>query len=80
MRSKMSPFKLVRINWYKLYSIISLQDVTSSFIGCIANVKVDDEDVGVPVTQLGVQPCSSIRENGAYFYGESGYIKQGRMF
>jgi len=53
----------------------NLDDVTSSFKGCLANIKLDGQDVGEPPVNNGTIPCSDLTEVGAYFYDNGGFIQ-----
>ncbi|KAH3720982.1 hypothetical protein DPMN_063894 [Dreissena polymorpha] len=56
--------------------------MSTNFVGCIANIKVGNEDIGLPSFSPGVVPCCNemaqgyITEPGAYFHSQGGYIQQ----
>lgn len=46
-----------------------------TFEGCLRNFKVNSKDLGSPSHTYGVTKCSDKVEEGAFFYGNGGYIR-----
>jgi len=46
-----------------------------TFEGCLRNFKVNSKDLGNPSRKYGVTKCSDKVEEGAFFYGNGGYIR-----
>jgi len=49
--------------------------MNETFIGCLRNFKVNSKDLGNPSRKFGVSRCSEKVEEGAFFYGNGGYIR-----
>jgi hypothetical protein len=40
---------------------------------------MNDKDIGLAPVTSGTQLCSDLTYNGAYFYSDGGYVKQGML-
>ena len=56
---------------------IYFQGVTDGFVGCIVNLKFNDNEITETPVLNNTVPCSALTEIGSYFHGDGGYIKLG---
>jgi len=52
----------------------NMEKVTTGFIGCVRNIKLDNMDLGPPAVSVGTQSCSSATELGVFFKSSGGYL------
>lgn len=49
--------------------------MNETFVGCLRKIKVHSQDLSQPNRKPGVSRCSEKVEEGAFFYGNGGYIR-----
>lgn len=53
----------------------NLGGVTDGFLGCIRNIRFNDEEIEEPPVLNNTLPCSDRTDVGSYFYSDGGYIQ-----
>eukprot|EP00102_Acyrthosiphon_pisum_P016424 XP_008187385.2 PREDICTED: laminin subunit alpha [Acyrthosiphon pisum] len=70
-----SPFYFGGTNPIAYQKVIEFIGMNVTFEGCLRNFKVNSKDLGTPSHKYGVTKCSDKVEEGAFFYGNGGYIR-----
>lgn len=53
--------------------------MNETFVGCLRKFKSHSKDIGLPIRRFGAPKCSEKVEEGAFFYGNGGYIMLGEL-